>query len=47
MFAGVRRIISVGDRHPELFRAREIPWYVATDEDVPDLDSELLPALDS
>lgn len=22
-------------RHPELFRAREVPWYVATDEDAP------------
>jgi hypothetical protein len=22
-------------RHPELFRAREVPWHVATDEDVP------------
>ncbi len=22
-------------RHPELFRSREIPWYVATDEEVP------------
>lgn len=22
-------------RHPELFRSREVPWYVATDEDVP------------
>lgn len=22
-------------RHPELFRSREIAWYVATDEDVP------------
>ncbi len=22
-------------RYPELFRSREVPWYVATDEDVP------------
>ena len=22
-------------RHPELFRSREVPWHVATDEDVP------------
>jgi hypothetical protein len=22
-------------KHPELFRAREVAWYVATDEDVP------------
>jgi hypothetical protein len=22
-------------KHPELFRSREVPWYVTTDEDVP------------
>lgn len=22
-------------RHPELFRSREVPWYVATEEDMP------------
>lgn len=22
-------------RHPDLFRSRNVPWYVATDEDVP------------
>ena len=22
-------------RYPELFRSREVPWFVATDEDVP------------
>jgi hypothetical protein len=22
-------------RHPELFRSHKVPWYVATDEDVP------------
>ena len=31
-----RTVLShLTSKHPELFRAREIPWYIATDEDVP------------